>query len=159
MCAVLNGIVFSTKPQNRTIITNWSFIHKHFKSQGLSLSKAALKCRAQLHHSAGESAEHKNVLKKKKVGILHIFIFVTGYPGAINTLPCLKIERLSQLFSLSNILPVHWLTIQQKYPWTSWQKHNHIFQTLALVFNISLSNHLLFSMLQEMKPVPTLVPL
>lgn len=35
-----------------------------FESQGLSLSRAALKCRAQLRHSAGDSAEHESVPKK-----------------------------------------------------------------------------------------------
>lgn len=38
-----------------------------FESQGVSLSKAALKCRAQLHHSAGDSSEHKNILKEKRL--------------------------------------------------------------------------------------------
>lgn len=35
-----------------------------FESQGLTLPKAALKCKAQLRRSAGDSAEHQTVLKK-----------------------------------------------------------------------------------------------
>lgn len=66
-----------------------------FESQGLSLSRAALKCRAQLRHSAGDSARK---CPEKEFGFSCIFLLVTDYPGAISILPCLKIKSLSQLF-------------------------------------------------------------
>lgn len=128
--AILNAIVISKKATNKKIITNCSFIHNIWKSRCLFI-RSCFEVQSSAPSLCRWFFTAQKYPEREKAGISHIFIFVTDYPRAINTRPFLKIKRFSHLFSFSNILPFHWLTIPQKSPWTSWQKHNPIFQTLC----------------------------
>lgn len=63
MCVDLNVTVFPNRAQRKGQLQT-ALLFMIFESQGLSLPRAALKCKAQLRCSAGDSAEHQSVLKK-----------------------------------------------------------------------------------------------